>query len=740
MTVRAWRDAYSALGWFVHPIGPGLKSPYDPGWPDKDYSAEHFGDDANLGLNLGRSCVADVDLDSPESRVAAASELEPTWVFGRASSPASHWVYACPESAAGHRRVWSDPTVTKGQPGWVLHELRVGRTQTMLPPSRHPSGEAVIWSVPPSGPSPTVRSLADLERDCARVAARGLLARHYAPEGTRDDFAMHLAGALARAGWGGDEISAFCVGVAEDAGDADARSRAKGIATVAAHESGVNVTGLGAMSKIIDPRVVSQVASWLEIQSEAVPEAVLEYLAPEAIALRSNANQGLGWHDRESAEKLADLKRVDLIGYNQTITRLKTDGVPNIKAIEANVASVERERRKARGETTGLVLGREGKATACEANVAAVLAGMPGLTYDDFARRTVWQGVPVADSELMRLTIEIQTHHGISASKALVGSVALYPPDGLFPRSHAVRDWLLGLAPWDGQPRLAWLPTAFGVRDPERLDAIYFRNFCLSAVRRVCGGGAEVKADDLLVLSGRGGIAKSSGIKALLPSRTWYSDARMKIDDPKSVIEQTSGKWIIELPELAVFERRTDEAIKQFLSAESDKARKAYAHVEVEVGRQWVPVGTTNRHDTLAKFEGEDRRFAPIDCYRQIDLAWLVTNRDALWAEALAGARTNEPHWIVPGSPEWADAESRRSTHRGDSPQAEIVAAWLESDPRRSVDGVTTREVLEGALQIVVPAAQDRSAAISVGRLLRECGWSARKGHRGARRYYPGVE
>lgn len=744
MTIHQWRDAYAARGWFVHPIGPGMKSPYDTGWPDKTYAAEDFGDGANLGINLGRSGLADLDLDSPEVRALAGEYFTPTWRFGRVGSPDSHWVYACPESGAAHRKTWEDPTVVKGQPGRMLAELRVGRTQTMVAPSRHPSGEVVTWSAMPE-PGPTVRTLTELTRDLGLVCSRVLLARHYAAEGTRDDFAMALAGALASAGWDGDEVSAFCVAVAEDAGDSDARARAKGHRTVQKFEAGEQVTGCSTLRKLIDPRVVDAVRGWLDLpKGEALPDEAAAVLAPEAATLRTQANQGLGWHERPAAEALAALKRTDLIGYNQTITRLKTEGVPNVKAIETNVAAIERERRKAAGETTGMVLGREGKPTACEANVAAVLTRIPGLTYDEFARRTLIHGRPVADSELMRLTIEIQTQHAIAASKTLVGSVVMDPPEGLFPRSHAVRDWLLALPPWDGVPRLEWLPMAFGVGEPEPIDVVYFRHFYLAAVRRVCGGGAQVKADDLLVLAGAGGLAKSEAIKVLMPARTWYTDVRVNISDPKSIIEQYSGKWIVELPELVAFQRKSDDEIKAFLSAESDKARKAYAHTEVEVGRQWIPIGTTNRDDTLAKFEGEDRRFAPVWCERAIDLQWLIVNREVLWAEALTGARTNEPHWIARGSEWWDAAEARRSTHRGlsDSAQLEIVYAWLEAGGAgRAEAGVTTREVLEGALQIVVPSAQDSDAVLLAGRLLREAGWTRksrpRTGSR-TRRYHPG--
>ncbi len=92
-----------------------------------------------VGLRLGR--VVDVDCDCPEAVELASKFLPPTFTFGRPSVGRAHWLYvvAAPVVTMQVR----DPLTGK-----MVVELRgVSRggapMQTMMPGSRHPSGEIV---------------------------------------------------------------------------------------------------------------------------------------------------------------------------------------------------------------------------------------------------------------------------------------------------------------------------------------------------------------------------------------------------------------------------------------------------------------------------------------------------------------------------------------------------------------------------------------------------------------------
>src|SRR5262249_22563382 len=79
-------------------VYPRDKKPVGDGWPDIRYTvmeaAEVFTADHNIGINLHASGVADVDLDSPQARLLAATFLPPTgMIWGRTSTPRAHWAY-----------------------------------------------------------------------------------------------------------------------------------------------------------------------------------------------------------------------------------------------------------------------------------------------------------------------------------------------------------------------------------------------------------------------------------------------------------------------------------------------------------------------------------------------------------------------------------------------------------------------------------------------------------------------
>jgi hypothetical protein len=104
-TLEVARD-YLARGWQPIPIEPQGKKPVDENgkpWKDWDKHTIDAGNvekyfalpDLNIGVRLGqKSGVVDVDLDCGEARQLAEPFLPTTGaIFGRKSSPKSHWLY-----------------------------------------------------------------------------------------------------------------------------------------------------------------------------------------------------------------------------------------------------------------------------------------------------------------------------------------------------------------------------------------------------------------------------------------------------------------------------------------------------------------------------------------------------------------------------------------------------------------------------------------------------------------------
>jgi putative DNA primase/helicase len=78
-------------------------------------------------------------------------------------------------------------------------ELRSGGQHTIIPPSKHPSGQIVRWE---RRGEPARIPGEDLAKRVGMVAAAALLARHWDKEGQRHDQSLALCGGLIGGGWG----------------------------------------------------------------------------------------------------------------------------------------------------------------------------------------------------------------------------------------------------------------------------------------------------------------------------------------------------------------------------------------------------------------------------------------------------------------------------------------------------------------------------------------------------------
>ena len=197
-------------------------------------------------------------------------------------------------------------------------------------------------------------------------------------------------------------------------------------------------------------------------------------------------------------------------------------------------------------------------------------------------------------------------------------------------RRHPVREYL-ALLHWDKVPRVrTWLATyCSATENPAYVEAVGIL-VMVAAVQRVRNPGC--KFDYMTVLEGAQDIGKSS-VWRILSSDTWFTDSLLIGSEPKVVIEQTGGKWLVEIPELDGIAQRDVERVKAMITRQEDGARLAYGRFPRHMPRQFVLVGTTNNAEYLRDETG-NRRFLPIRCGR-IDLAGMQRARDQLWAEAV---------------------------------------------------------------------------------------------------------
>jgi len=271
---------YLERGFRPIPIPHGAKAPTLEGWPSLRLTAADLGryfdgTPANIGLVLGDDYgTTDIDLDCAEA-IGAAPELLPDtrMIFGRASKRASHYFFRADPPVKSRR--YLDP-ISKA----CLVELRCQKSdgtiglQTVVPPSEHPSGEAVTFEQGRDSHPANVEA-AVLQDAVLKLAAASLLARHWPkPQGGRNAGFLALAGVLARAGWAFDDTLAFHRAIyralwdgAADFGQCEAEVKA----TYERHGGHGQTTGIPTLRQYIDAKAVTAALTWLGIERQAAP-------------------------------------------------------------------------------------------------------------------------------------------------------------------------------------------------------------------------------------------------------------------------------------------------------------------------------------------------------------------------------------------------------------------------------------------------------------------------------------
>jgi hypothetical protein len=218
------------------------------------------GNITGIGLLLGAASggLADIDLDCDEAILAAAAFLPTTaCIFGRASKPRSHYIFRTEAvRTVRFRDVDADRT--------TLLELRSDGTQTIFPPSIHPSGERVAYD---SAGLPAHVDGEELRTTVEQLAATTLLARHWPHHtGSRHDLALALAGFLLRGGLARAVTEKILGTAARVAGDGESRDRIAAVrSTVDALAAGRNVTGGPTLATLLKARVIERMAEWLHL-------------------------------------------------------------------------------------------------------------------------------------------------------------------------------------------------------------------------------------------------------------------------------------------------------------------------------------------------------------------------------------------------------------------------------------------------------------------------------------------
>lgn len=362
------------------------------------------------------------------------------------------------------------------------------------------------------------------------------------------------------------------------------------------------------------------------------------------------------------------------------------------------------------------------------ANAQRILAMHPdlvcGIWYDEFHDRIfqdLFQDGPAEWSDHHDTRLTVWMIEKMRISEMAVSTVQRAVDD--FARMvvrNEPKQWLQGLS-WDGIERLpSFMADAFGSAQNEYTAAVG-RCFMVGMVARIFRPGCQV--DYMPVFEGKQGIRKSSALHAI--GGKWFSEIHEDVTK-KDFFQCLQGRMLVEFSELHAFRRQEVERIKGIITCRTDRYRDSYARRAIDHPRQCVFSGTTNRDDWVQDDTGA-RRFWPITC-GEINLDYIIANREQIFAEAVARYARAESWWDI--DPELAMNE--QNARRDGDAWSDYILPWAATKPH-----VTVGEVLTICLQIP-PDKQDKSSQMRVASVLRVAKWSRKdvwNGHKNVKKW-----
>ena len=162
---------------------------------------------------------------------------------------------------------------------------------------------------------------------------------------------------------------------------------------------------------------------------------------------------------------------------------------------------------------------------------------------------------------------------------------------------------------WDGKDRCRKFLAKWGKVEDTPYTQEVSRLIFAGGIHRLYEPGC--KFEDVPILMGDQGCGKSTLIRYLAINDDYFGE--LKVMEGQQAIENLSGKWILEIPEMSAFTKAKDqEAIKAFVSRQRDSYRKPYDRNTTELLRRCTFVASSNDRCPLVDKTG-NRRWYPVE-------------------------------------------------------------------------------------------------------------------------------
>ncbi len=341
------------------------------------------------------------------------------------------------------------------------------------------------------------------------------------------------------------------------------------------------------------------------------------------------------------------------------------------------------------------------------------------LSFDEFSGRPLISGLTgfgpnLEDDAVNRMRLTIDQQFGFLPTKDFFYDCV----SDLTKRNsfHPARDYFDQVEEdWDGQKRLHRLAADYFGAEDSALNQEFLKLFMIATVRRVRRPGA--KFDEMIVIEGKQGTAKSTALNILAVRDEWFSDCLDLNSDSQKIIEQTQGKLIVEIPELQGMRHTDVERLKATLSRTVDRARQAYGRLTVERPRSFIIAGTSN-NDKYLKDRTGNRRFWPLKT-GDIDINKLRKDLDQLWGEA-ANLEAKKCS-IRLGKKYWDQAASLQKLRREENKYIDTLSKHLV--------GKTGAIKIADVYELLGLRSDQRYQGVTddVNEAMSELGWSTKK-------------
>ena len=296
----------------------------------------------------------------------------------------------------------------------------------------------------------------------------------------------------------------------------------------------------------------------------------------------------------------------------------------------------------------------------------------------EFTRRPIWYPPdrPLAawtDNDAIACKFHLATYNKFDAGVAIINEAAFI--HGNNNPYHPLKDYLNKLV-WDKKFRIdTWLSTYADIKNDKYTRTIGTKTL-LAAIARIFDPGC--KFDSVLVLEGKQGVGKSRLVAAL--GGKWYGDLYL---DPhnKDTVAAMRNKWIIEISEMETVRKADINAMKAFLSRQTDRHRLSHRRNAEDYPRQCIFIGTINpdQGGGYLRDTTGNRRFWPVEIPKKakVKVEKMHEDVDQIWAEAVHRYKKGDTNLHIEDEAISFLAEEEAEKRRPKDPWLDIIKEWL---------------------------------------------------------------